>query len=140
MSQVAPCSLSSLLPQHNISIVDLGARQEEHRLLDCSDSITISSSMFGQPPSNFDGDNEGGSHVNDDDLEKDLRVMWSKAGCDEFEIILQDGIDESKALLFEGEGTPQSIILVLKKEFQCPNCLPLLYTSIGNNCPGTLFP
>jgi len=52
-----------------------------------------------------DGD-EPESHVDGDDLEADLRVIWSKAGCSEFEIILQDGIDESKALLFEGKGVP----------------------------------
>jgi hypothetical protein len=65
--------------------------------------------MLGQPPSKFDAVNEGESRAYDDDLEADLRAMWSKAGCDEFEIILQDGIDESKALLFEGERTPDNL-------------------------------
>jgi len=69
--------------------------------------------MLGQPPSNLDvDDNERGSHAGVDDLATDLRSIWSKAGCDEFEIILQDGIDESKALLFGGEritnNTPPS--------------------------------
>lgn len=65
--------------------------------------------MLGQPPSKFDIDNEGRSHTNEDDLEADLRVIWSKAECGEFEIILQDGIDKSKALLFEGERTPDNL-------------------------------
>lgn len=61
--------------------------------------------MLGQPPSNFGaGSNEPGYHADDTDLTTDLRLIWSEVGCDEFEIILQDGIDESKALLFEGEG------------------------------------
>lgn len=65
--------------------------------------------MLGQPPSNFGaGDNERESYTDEDDLTTDLRVIWSKAGCDEFEIILQNGIDESKALLFEGEGVPEN--------------------------------
>jgi hypothetical protein len=63
--------------------------------------------MLGQPPSSFDVDNnERDSHADVDDLATDLRSIWSKAGCDEFEIILQDGIDESKALLFVGKGVP----------------------------------
>ena len=81
------------------------AHKEEPRPLECADNATIASSMLGQPPSKFD-DDEPESHVGEDDLETDLRVIWSKAGCGEFEIILQDGIDESKALLFEGEGVP----------------------------------
>ena len=72
---------------------------------ECADDMTITSSMLGQPPSNLGaGNNEIRSHTGDVDLATDLRLIWSKAGCDEFEIILQDGIDESKALLFEGEG------------------------------------
>ena len=59
--------------------------------------------MLGQPPSKFD-DGEPEPQADEDDLEADLRVIWSKAGCSEFDIILQDGIDESKGLLFEGEG------------------------------------
>jgi len=61
--------------------------------------------MLGQPPSKFD-DKEPESRAGEDDLEADLRAVWSKAECNEFEIILQDGIDNSKALLFEGEGVP----------------------------------
>ena len=69
--------------------------------------------MLGQPPSKL-GDDGPESGVDEDDLEADLRVIWSRAGCSEFEIILQDGIDESKALLFEGEGVPgKHIALVL---------------------------
>ena len=65
--------------------------------------------MLGQPPSNFDvDDNEREPHADVDDLAKGLRSIWSKAGCDEFEIILQDGIDESKALLFSGKGIPDN--------------------------------
>jgi hypothetical protein len=106
LTQVTSCSLSSLLPQHHISLVGLGTRQEECRPPVCTDDITNASSIVGQPPSNFDDIDEGDSRVNEDDPEGDLRAIWSKAGCDEFGIILQDGIDESKALLFEGEGTP----------------------------------
>ena len=70
--------------------------------------------MLGQPPSNFDaGDNEQESHADDDDLATDLRLIWSKARCDQFEIILQDGIDESKALLFEGEGVLGNVSISL---------------------------
>jgi len=66
--------------------------------------------MLGQPPSNFDADdNERECHADDDDLVTDLRLIWSKAGCDQFEIILQDGINESKTLLFEGEGVLGSV-------------------------------
>lgn len=101
--QATSHSLSSLLPQHHISLLDLGARQEERGLLGCRDHRTIASSVLGQPPSEFDVGNEGESHVTKDNLEAELRPIWSKAGCDEFEIILQDGIDESKALLFEGK-------------------------------------
>lgn len=97
-------SLSSLLPQHHISLVDLRLREEEPLPSECAGDMTITSSMLGQPPSNFDASsNELGSHADDADLATDLRFIWSKAGCNEFEIILQDGIDESKALLFEGE-------------------------------------
>ena len=109
LAQVTSCSLSSLLPQHNISLVDLGTRQEKRGLFGCIDDITIASSMLGQPPSKFDTDEEGNSHLSEHDLEVDLRTIWSKAGCGEFEIILQDGIDESKALLFEGERTPDNL-------------------------------
>lgn len=95
-------SLASLLPQHQISLVDLRTHQEEPRPLENTDDITIASSMLGQPPSKFDADDERNPYT--DDLESDLRAIWSKAGCDEFGIILRDGIDESKVLLFEGEG------------------------------------
>ena len=96
--------LSSLLPQHHISLVDLRFREEEPLPLECAGHMTITSSMLGQPPSNFDANsNELESHA-DVDLATDLRLIWSRAGCNEFEIILQDGIDESKALLFEGKG------------------------------------
>ena len=61
--------------------------------------------MLGQPPTKFDDDGPE-SHADVDDLEADLRAIWSKAGCGEFGIILQDGIDESKTLLFEGENVP----------------------------------
>lgn len=106
LTYVTFCSLASLLPQHHISFVDLRAHKEEP-LLEYADETTITSSMLGQPPSKFDGDdNERESHADEDDLTTDLRAIWSKAGCDEFEIILRDGIDESKALLFEGEGVP----------------------------------
>ena len=109
LAQVTSCSLSSLLPQHHISLVDLAVPQEERRPLGCADDITIASSMLGQPPSKFDASNEGESRVNEEDLEADLSAIWSKAGCDEFEIILQDGIDESKALLFPGESVPDNL-------------------------------
>ena len=95
-------SLASLLPQHQISLVDLRTHQEEPRPLENTDDITIASSMLGQPPSKFDADDERNPYT--DDLESYLRAIWSKAGCDEFGIILRDGIDESKVLLFEGEG------------------------------------
>lgn len=62
--------------------------------------------MLGNPPSKS-GDDESKSYADEDDLGADLRTIWSKAGCDEFEIILRDGIDQSKALLFEGEGVPE---------------------------------
>ena len=63
--------------------------------------------MLGQPPTNFDaGDNEHESHKDEDGSTTDLKLIWSKVGCDTFEIILQDGIDESKTLLFGGEGGP----------------------------------
>ncbi|KAF9787078.1 hypothetical protein BJ322DRAFT_1210039 [Thelephora terrestris] len=99
-----PQSLASLLPRHQISLVDVGAHQEEYRPPECTDDITIASSMLGQPPSKFDADDERETYT--DDLRSDLRVIWSKAGCDEFAIILQDGIDESKALLFEVPELP----------------------------------
>lgn len=107
MADATSCSLSSLLPQHHISLVDLGTRQEEHGLLGCTDDIA--SSILGQPPSKFDADNEVEPRIDEDNLETDLRAIWSKAGCDEFELILQDGIDESKALLFEGEKSPDNL-------------------------------
>jgi len=104
---VALCSLASLLPQHRISLVDLKPHEEEPRPSEYLDDITIATSMLGQPPSKFDArDNEGESLPDEDNLTTDLKAIWSKAGCDEFEIILQDGIDESEALLFEGEGAP----------------------------------
>lgn len=89
--------------------MDLRTLQEENGLLGCTDDITIASSMLGQPPSKLGADNEGESHVGGDELEVDLRALRSKAGCDEFEIILQDGIDESKALLFEGGKIPDNL-------------------------------
>ena len=64
--------------------------------------------MLGNPPSKS-GDDESKSYADEDDLGADLRTIWSKAGCDEFEIILRDGIDQSKALLFEGEGVPENV-------------------------------
>jgi hypothetical protein len=82
--------------------VDLGTHQEEKRSLEHVDDTTIASSMLGQPPSKLDADGELEPDADEDDLEADLRAIWSKAGCGEFDIILQDGIDESKALLFEG--------------------------------------
>jgi len=94
------CSLASLLPQHHISPVNPRVDKEEPRSLGCAEDTAMTSSMLGQPPSKFDVDEY------EDNLEADLRTIWSKAGCGEFEIILQDGIDESKALLFEGEGVP----------------------------------
>jgi len=109
LAYVTFCSLASLLPQHHISFVDPRAHKEEPRPLEYADDTTIASSMLGQPPSKFDGDdNERESHAGEDDLATDLRAIWSKAGCDGFEIILQDGIDESKTLLFGGEGVPDS--------------------------------
>jgi hypothetical protein len=89
--------------------VDLTAPKEALRPLEYTDDTTIASSMLGQPPSKFDaGNSELESYADEDDLATDLRAIWSKAGCDEFEIILQDGIDESKALLFESEGIPEN--------------------------------
>ena len=88
--------------------MDLVIPKEVLRPLEYADDTTITSSMLGQPPSKVDaGNNELESHVDEDELATDLRAIWSKAGCDEFEIILQDGIDESKALLFESEGIPE---------------------------------
>ena len=85
--------------------MDLGPHKEEPQPRGYADDTTITSSMLGNPPSKF-GDGEPESRADEDDLGVDLRTIWSKAGCDEFEIILQDGIDESNALLFEGEGVP----------------------------------
>lgn len=94
-------------------MVDLGSRKEEPRPPECVDDATIASSMLGQPPSNSDADSkERGSYADEDSLATDLGLIWSKAGCDEFGIILQDGIDESKALLFEGEGVLGDVSLL----------------------------
>lgn len=87
-----------------------GTNQAEHRPLECIDDTTITSSMFGQPPSKFDTEGQQESSVDEDDLKYDLRAIWSKVGCDEFEIILCDGIDESKALLLEGKGVSYEIM------------------------------
>ena len=99
------CSLASLLPQHHISSVDVKAHKREPRPMGDTDNTTVSSSMLGQPPSNL-GDDESGSHEDEDNLGADLRVIWLKAGCGDFDLILQDGIDESKALLFGSKGIP----------------------------------
>lgn len=86
--------------------MDLGTHKEELRPLGYADDTTVTSSMLGNPPSGSGGD-EPRSHPGEDDFEADLRAIWSKAGCGQFEIILQDGIDQSKALLFEGERIPK---------------------------------
>ncbi|KAF9651946.1 hypothetical protein BDM02DRAFT_459593 [Thelephora ganbajun] len=124
-----PQSLASLLPQHHISFVDLGTNKEEPRPLEYADDATIASSMLGQPPSRFDADDDKGeSRADEDDLEAELRAIWSKAGCDVFEIILQDGIDESKALLFEVPALPPPT--VHKPWEQLPGNLTLLVSSL----------
>lgn len=110
--------------------MDLGSHQEEHQLLGCADDKTIASSMLGQPPSKFSADDE--RDPDKDDLETDLRAIWSKAGCDEFGIILEDGIDESKALLLEGEGTTGNT-WPFSDDFQCRNYLRPRHTDPGND-------